>query len=77
MSSVETRVPKRLPKGDPRKRTTAQLAGKMKVGEKAVTDAFIRKVKRNLEKAASIGTIALPSVTVGVLLGRQSKEDKD
>lgn len=77
MSSVETRVPKRLPKGDPRKRTTAQLAGKMKVGEKAVTDAFIRKVKNNLEKAASIGTIALPSVTIGMLLGRQSKEDKD
>lgn len=77
MSSVATRVPKRLPKGDPRKRTSAQLAGKMKVGEKAVTDAFIRKVKNNLEKAASIGTIALPSVTVGMLFGSQLKEDKD
>lgn len=77
MSTVETKVAKRLPKGDPRKRTSAQLAGKMKVGEKAVTDAFIRKVKNNLEKAVSVGTIALPSVTVGMLLGSQSKEDKD
>ena len=74
IANVETSVAKRLPKGAFGKRTPKQMTAKMKMGEKAVTNAFIRKVKINLERAATVGTVAIPAISATILLA--GTEDK-
>ena len=70
----ETNIAKRFAKSEPGKRTSKQLAGKMKVGERQVTQAFINKLKRNFIKASTIAATTLPPVTIALNV-KAKKED--
>ena len=70
----ETNIAKRFAKSEPGRRTAKQLAGKMKVGERQVTQAFINKLKRNFIKASTIAATTLPPVTIALNV-KAKKED--